>query len=154
MFVLILIGLLMPHKYHTSLTQLRHNHETKSLEVEMRVFSEDLEQMVAQKAKQRISLEQERAKTIVADYVKQHFVLRKGDQQLDLKWVGMEIGVRETWLMLEAPFEGDLQGWKLMNGMLFEIGHQQVNTVNISDGDRKTTLTFKERDADKTIVWL
>lgn len=152
MLFMLVLGLVLPHKYHTSLTQLRHNHETKSLEIEMRVFSEDLETMVSQRAKQRVSLEQDRAKTIVAAYVKERFKLSKDAKQLDLKWVGMDIGVRETWLLLEAPFEGDLHGWQLMNAMLFEIGHQQVNTVNISDGDRKATLTFKERDRAKAIV--
>lgn len=148
---LLFCSLILPHKYHTSLTRITHNLESQHLEIEMRVFTEDLERAVSGLAKKRTSLDHEDAQGLAFDYVKKHLMLSREDKSLALGWVGMEVGIKETWLFLEVPMDRSLEGVQILNTMLIKIGHQQINTVNLIEGEKKATLTFREGSRTETV---
>ena len=119
---LMLSGLILPHKFHTSLTRITHNQETHHLEIEMRVFTQDLERAVSQRAKKRTNLEHSEAPALAFAYVKDHLHLKRQDKNLPLKWVGLEVGIRESWIFLEVPMKDGLEGLEILNTMLSKSG--------------------------------
>ena len=142
------------HKFYASLAQADLNTETNSVEISLRLFSDDLELALTRRAGRAIYLDRaEEAAPHVLAYLRERFELRTADGQTkELVWVGMEARVDATWVYFEIRNVSDLTGAALRNRVFFEQFDEQTNTVSIRHGQRHTTLVFRNGDNDfKTI---
>ena len=80
-------------------------------------------------------------------------VTDRAGKALDLRWVGMEPRVDEVWVYVEATSTEGLDGATIADLVFFELFDDQVNTVNLKDGHRRTTLVFKPGDAPRTVAF-
>ena len=141
------------HKYYTSLCRVQYNRETKSLEVTARVFSDDLEVALTRRNHKAVYLDKKDAGPLVAAYLQDTFELKGRDGKLRrISWVGMEVKVDSAWLYFEIKMPEGLEGAELRNRILFELFSEQVNIVNIQDGDSKSDLVFKQGDEFKALL--
>lgn len=142
------------HKFYTSLTEVELNRETRSLEITMRVFADDLENALSKRAGTRVYLDKTPGvdRQILA-YVNDSFELKnKNGQAKRLIWVGKEVKVDAVWLYIEAPMPEGLDGAQLRNRLLFEMFAEQVNIVDLKDRERRANLVFAASDGFKQIV--
>ncbi|MCS7079375.1 MAG: hypothetical protein NZ585_04895 [Chloracidobacterium sp.] len=123
------------HKFHASFTTIEYNANSGSLEVLLRVFSDDLESALSRKARRRIELDRTpNIAELVGDYVRERFKLRRmtGDA-LRLLWVGMEQRVDMTWIYVEAPAPAGLTDVEALVTIFFELFRDQKNNVSSKD---------------------
>lgn len=142
------------HKYYTSLAELNYNAETKSVEVSMRVFADDLELALTRRNKRAVYLDKTKdASALVLIYLKDVFELKNGKGEVKaLRWIGMETKADVVWLYFEIPMPEGLEGTALRHRLLFDLFEDQVNLVNGKDGGRKLDLSFKRGDDFKPLT--
>jgi hypothetical protein len=127
------------------------------LEVAVRVFADDFEAALSERAKRKISL----ARTPVAEvdalahsYVAETFVVKVSDATVtERRWIGREIkdAENELWIYFEIPLPAGIEGTGIRHGVLFDVYRDQLNSVLVRDADRKTTLVFLPAHGMKTV---
>jgi len=143
---------LFAHKFHTSLTTVAWNESSRTLEVVMQLFADDLEAGASKLAGWDVALSRKHEAAIF-DFLEKHFVIRdKLGDPLNMTWVGMEMDVSRAWVYLEVPIANGLEGLELEQSVFLDQFDDQVNTVNITIGDAKHTLIFKGKGEPKPLL--
>ena len=137
------------HKFHTSFTEADYNAQERSLQVTMRTFPDDLENILTKRNNGKsVRLDQKKeTEPLLVAYLQETFQLKNARGEfVKLSWVGMDAGVDSAWLYFEAAMPEGPAGAQLRNGFLFDLYDDQVNLVNVKQGERKRALTFKNGD--------
>lgn len=153
-----LLALLWPalsaaHPVHVSIAEARFDPATERLEVAQRVTPEDLERALERflgrpAAAGEPALEAHLARFLANVWTAEPAAPRDspagaeaGDPDA-LTWIGWEAEGRYLWLYFELDLPGGLEGALIGNRFLLDVEPQQVNTVNLEQGERRQTLTF------------
>lgn len=149
----LIFTLLLPtarHDFHTSLTEMRVNAKEKTVEVTVRVFTDDLENALTKMAaNQRVRLEAADKHDLLIDrYLKQHFMLTTASgKPRPFRYLGKEFEADATWLYLEFPLTEPLAGAKLQQLVLLDLFDDQTNLVNVFYGnDEKRSFLFNQKN--------
>lgn len=135
------------HDYHVSVTQMQYNPASKSFEVSIRIFTDDLEKGLSQShSKQRFVIkDNDQNDAIIEEYIRKSFVLTDSQKKASpIKYIGKEQEEDATWVYLEVPIQGSLNGYRLLNVTLMEVFDDQVNMTNIKYSSEKKTFLFKK----------
>ena len=135
------------HEYHVSVTQMQYNPAARAFEVSIRLFTDDLEKGLSESnGKQRFVVKNgDKNDAFVEKYIRASFVLTSSQKKpVTMQYVGKEQEEDATWVYLEIPFTGSLDGYKLQNNTLLEVFDDQVNMTNIKLPSDKKTLLFKK----------
>ena len=132
------------HKFHTSFAEADYNAQERSLQITLRTFPDDLESILTRRAGRPVSLDdKKRAEALTFAYLQEVFELKDArGRAVKLAWVGMEASVDNVWLYFEAPLPAGLGGAQLRDRWLADLYEDQINLVNLRDGERKRALTF------------
>lgn len=145
------------HPIHTSLAEADYNRTTQKLEVALRVFADDFETALSDRAKTKISLEKTpRAAfdALARAYLADRFTLRSPDgRAAALEFIGRDYkdAANELWLFFEFPLPAGLDHATVHHAVLAERFSDQLNTVQVRDADRRTTLVFLPSHREKRI---
>lgn len=142
-----LLSLKPRHDYHVSVTQMQYNNASHSFEVSIRVFTDDMEKALSQShSKQRFVLkDNDQNDRFVEEYIRKSFVLTDSQKKnAPIKYIGKEQEADATWIYLEIPFQGTLNGSRLLNVTLMEVFDDQVNMTNVKYSSEKKTFLFKK----------
>lgn len=136
------------HKYYTSLARAEYNEESKTVEVALRVFADDLELALTRRSGRKIHLDKtEETAALTFAYLRETFEVSGRDgRKVELRWVGMETQGDVAWLYFEAPFPEGLSGGALRDRVLLELFRTQVNIVTLKYGGAKLDLVFRRGD--------
>lgn len=81
----------------------------------------------------------------VEKYIRRAFVLNDIQKKpAEIRYVGKEQEEDATWIYLEIPFQGKLEGYQLRNIALLEVFEDQVNMTNLKFASDKKTFLFKK----------
>ena len=136
------------HKFHTSFAEAEYNAREQSLEITLRTFPDDLENILSRRGGKSVSLDRKKeAEPLLAAYLQETFKLKdaKGET-LKLSWVGMDAGADSAWLYFEAKMPEGFAGAQLSDSFLFDLYEDQVNLVNLKQDERKQSLSYKRGD--------
>lgn len=147
----------LAHPIHTSIAEADYHTSARTLEVALRVFADDFEAALTARAQRAISL----ARTPAADfdaltrvYLAEYFTVKATDgTRVSLHWVGREIkaAANELWLYFEVPLPQGVDGITIHHAMLRDQFSNQINSVHVRDGDRRTTLVFLSSHREKRV---
>jgi hypothetical protein len=141
------------HKFHTSFAEADYDAETRSLQITLRTFPDDLETAVRRRGGKRVSPDDKKAfGAQVFAYLQETFRLKtaKGEAA-KLSWVGMEAGTDSAWLYFEAALPEGVEGAQLSQQFLCDLYDDQINLVNIKSTGKKVELRFERGGEFKTI---
>lgn len=147
------------HDFHTSLTEIQYNSKEKSLEVSIRIFTDDLETALTKfNNNQKVFLNgtTDNTNPLIEKYIQQYFViLNPQKQKKPFTFIGKELEGDATWVYVEFQNCGDLQPntYILQNTILLEIFDDQTNLVNFFYGKSKKTFLFNHRTKSADISW-
>ncbi len=128
------------HPLHSSLTTVAWRPETRTIEVAVRVFTQDLQDALTR-----------RAQTACA-YVQAALTLREaGGGTVSTSTCAMQREGDVTWIRFTAQL-ADPHGLRLSNTMLFERFADQINIVQSSIGGRARTVLFTPGDGLKALT--
>jgi len=134
-----------------SLCQIDYNEEAASLEITIKLFTDDLEKALEQQGTEHLHLgspkESKKADTYIARYLKQHFSLQINEQieSLDFVYLGKEVELDATWCYIEISNITTISTLQISNHLLFDISASQTNMVQIDiNGTQKSILLNKD----------
>jgi len=147
------------HKIHVSVTQIEFDQAKQSVEIVIRVFTDDLENALSQHAKRPVKIDPATANKdkqigeLVMAYLRANFELRnKAGRPVRLNWVGLEGQMDMFWLYVKGRMPGGLGGAQLRNGIFRELFDDQVNIVNAKHQGKQFGLMFEPKDEFKSLA--
>jgi hypothetical protein len=143
------------HTFHASLAQVEFNPGAGTIEIAIRLFTDDLEKALSARSGRRIRMDvTPGAGELTLAYLRDVFELKGADgQPRTLSWVGAEATVNTVWVYVEAKMPEGLGGARLKNQIFFELFGDQVNTVNVKQGGERASLAFQHGDGEKVVEW-
>jgi hypothetical protein len=142
----------VPHKFYMSVTDMEYNEESKSLEIIIQFFTDDLEKALEQ-GRERVFLgtekETEEVNLLIEKYLNRHFRLQRKNSPIPYTFLGKEASIDYTWVYLEVENFDATKDFVLENNLLTELFEEQSNQVNyLKDGlSRSITLHKDESTA-------
>ncbi|CAH0997052.1 hypothetical protein EMA8858_03189 [Emticicia aquatica] len=141
--------LLHLHAFHTSLTEIQFNAKEKSLEISIRMFTDDLETALTKAnngQKIMIGGKNDNSDAILNKYIQQHFaIITPQKQKKTLTVLGKELEGDATWVYVEMPNNQDFKGHILYNNLMQELFDDQTNLVNFMYLSNKKTFLFNAK---------
>jgi hypothetical protein len=134
------------HDYHVSVTQMHYNSAQKTFEVSIRTFTDDLELGLSQEnSGRKFTLHnQDHNDAYVEKYIDKHLGLFSAKQKFEVTYIGKEQEADATWIYLEIPFQGNLDGIKLHHSILTDTYSDQINMLNLKMNQLTKTILFKK----------
>lgn len=137
------------HAFHTSLTEIQYNPKEKSLEVSIRMFTDDLETALTKfnnGQKIMVGGKNDNSDAVLSKYIQQHFaIISPQKQKKPLSFIGKELEGDATWIYVEIPNSQDFKGCFLYNNLMQEMFDDQTNLVNFLYLGNKKTFLFNAK---------
>jgi len=132
------------HPFYVSVTEIRQDPTTKTVQVSVRVFFDDLERALHTKYKTKVDIlkpvNKKQTDLLIAAYIKDHLKLKGNNKELSLGYSGYEIEQEAAWCYFETEAVEPLKSVSIQNTLLFEQHREQINMVHvIINNQRKST---------------
>ena len=140
------------HDYHSCLTEIQYNQKNQTIEVSIRVFTDDLEKALAKHFKlEKVTIDKTKAyQTQIETYIQKHFKVRNKNKDL-IKgtYIGKDFENDATMIYIEFSAQKITAQWQVANSIFTDIYYDQTNIVNTFYKTQKSTLLFT-----KSTNWL
>jgi hypothetical protein len=145
------------HKFYVSLVQIDHKQESGSLQVTMRIFTDDLERALDGYENRETNLGTQKelpgTNEILFNYISDNFRVTVNGRPATLSFVGKEVEVDVTWCYVEATGIPSLQSISVTNRMLTEVYEEQVNIIQIESGGINRSMLLKGGKPSDSVVF-
>ncbi|MCF8459750.1 MAG: hypothetical protein K9G46_03430 [Flavobacteriales bacterium] len=133
--------LFAPHEFHLSLTEINHNSEKKTMEIAIKLFTDDLvvglNQPASLQAKIGTAAEPPQVNELIESYIRKHFVIKVNGKEAGYTYLGKENELDATWCYVEVKNIAKVQILEVQNTLLIEAFDDQTNMVNLNINRRK-----------------
>lgn len=143
------------HDFHTSITEINYNPKSGSLELSVRVFTDDLELTLTNLNKGKLVKIEDSENTVdplIEQYIRKNLALVSPEKDVKFgKFYGKEKEADATWLYLEIFDCKQIKNYTIYNNIMQEMFSDQTNLVNIIFGNQKKTIVFDSKT--KISLW-
>jgi hypothetical protein len=124
------------HKFYVSNTHIVFNQPASTLEITVKIFTDDLELALENRYIEPMRLGDEREHDMADEWIEE-YLLEKMQIDVDnkpvtLKYLGKEVELDLTYCYLEVPLVTDFHQMAVTNKLLFEEFDEQANIIDIS----------------------
>lgn len=131
------------HRFHAGIADISFNARTGSTEIVHTYMAHDIEALLANLYGRQFDLTDPEDQDVLRKYVEPRFQLRGMDNApLKLRWVGVTIDPTNVTIYQEIEQTPLWKASALRNAILVDFLPDQVNTVNLNEGNAVRTLTF------------
>lgn len=124
------------HPFFVSVIELNHNPKEKSVEISMRIFTDDLEATLKKFSNTKIDLanaaNKESLDKIIVNYVNQKMHIQIDGKSAKLEYVGYEIKKESVWLYFEIDNIATLKKVQVNCNLLYEYQEKQMNIFHVN----------------------
>jgi len=138
------------HPYYISMTEIEHDKTNNSLEISVRIFTDDLEKTIRQAYSGKVDLlnnsEKANSEKLIQQYITKHLSLKADNKNLNLQFIGFESEEGSIWSYFECPGITNLQSLEVNNTILYDFREQQINFIHIKTPgfDETTKLNYPD----------
>jgi actin-like ATPase involved in cell morphogenesis len=147
---------LKAHEYHVSIINIEYNSDSSSLEIAIKVFTEDIETALDKEFDTSSYFGSEKqieiADSLVGAFLRNHLKLTIDSTDLNLHYLGNEVEEDATWSYLEVSGISDLKNIDIQCDLLVDVLHHQSNLINVSSGEKKKSVYLSKKRRQATIV--
>lgn len=140
------------HPFYVSITEIKQNPASHSLEISCRMFSDDLEKALEKQYHTELDIIKPKDKALVNklinNYVKQHLMISADGKALNYNYVGYEIQEDGTWSYFEVKGIDRLKKINVHDDLLYEVHPEQINMMHITVGGQRKSTKVNYPDAD------
>ncbi len=154
-FILLLIPLFAftMHKYYLSTTKIEYKKESKTIQITMRFFIDDLQESINKTYNKDFELaipnEPKEIDSLINNYVSKKLEVIINTNKKAYSFLGKEYNNDEIYLYLEIENVEFINSIEIKNSMLMEIFPEQQNIIKLYINDlKKTFLLTKQKDKD------
>ncbi|HBK70465.1 MAG TPA: hypothetical protein DDZ39_02210, partial [Flavobacteriaceae bacterium] len=141
------------HKYYISLIKVEYKKESKSVQITMRIFINDLQETINKTYTKDFELdepdEDSNINKFIINYIQDNFIVKINSQNKSYQYLGKEYEKDVVFLYLEVKDIEAIQSIGIKNSMLMNIFPGQKNIIKLNiNNNKKTFLLTKEKDKD------
>jgi len=148
----VLVGLLMAvHPFFISMTDVKYNKGTQTIELSVRIFTDDFEKTLSNQCRCEVDLNQPGSKEtndkLIVNYIASHLQLVVDGKRTSLEFVGRQPEDGSTWNYFEIKNVASLNTLAVTNTLLYDYKPEQINMVHIKANgkDRTDKLEYPAR---------
>ena len=94
------------HPFYVSMTDINYNDNTRSLEISVRIFTDDFENTLRKYHTEKIDIlhpaNKEQMNNYVNEYIQQHLQIKLNDKAVKLNFIGYEQQSESIWTYFEV----------------------------------------------------
>jgi len=142
------------HPFHVSVTEINENSSTHRLEIDCRVFPDDLEnEMSVLKSKVDIENKEKYTenKTAICAYISTHLLIDVNNKPVKFTCLGYEMDKDGLHIYLESEEVEAVKTLKVENNFLHRIFNDQINIVYFYTGGKRYPLKLNNGNRSETI---
>lgn len=140
------------HPFYVSVTEIKHNPKTQSVEISCRMFYDDLEHALEKDNKTALDIVKPKDKAqlnrFINEYVKKHLSLRADGKPLNLSYVGYEIQEDGAWAYFEVKGVPSVKKIDIHDDLLNALHPEQINMLHVTIGGNRKSTKLDAPDAD------
>lgn len=125
----------LKHPYYLGVSELKYNAKQKTINVSIRLFTNDLEAALKRTTAQHIDLinppDKAHADTLLFHYINKRLNVMINTRQCKLNYIGYEKEEESIWAYLEIAQPTEPKKITVENALLFDFLPQQINIVHI-----------------------
>lgn len=133
------------HKFYVSISQINYNEKGKTLEVALKLFTDDLEYCASNELNKSIKISKEHLfDKEVNNYLTNHFTISINGESKEINYLGKEIEVDVTWCYLEITDVENINTISISNTLFISDLAEQKNLIQLSiDSFEESTILRK-----------
>lgn len=133
------------HPIHTSMTEIHYKEKIKTLEIAIKIFTDDLEKAIKQETGKKLYIGTDKEVTntekYIAQYLKKNFIIKGNNTKLNFSFEGKANEEDATWNFVEISNVPTIQKLEVSNYVLMDVHRDQKNIVHIHK-ERKLKKSF------------
>lgn len=133
-----------PHPFYLSVTDMKYNDKSKSLEIACKMFTSDLEDALKKTTNKSIDIINPKNKPeiekILFAYITKRLSVNLNGKLKTLKFIGYEKEDEVIWTYMEIEKCEKPKQLIIQNSLLYDFIKEQINLVQIEVGDLKKSL--------------
>ena len=143
---LIIYSIALSHPFHATITSIDCKQNNKSIEVTMKLFTNDLESALRMEGRPNLKIDSHDSRnnidSLIFDYINNNLSLYIDNKKRQFTWIGKEIENDITWCYLEVININNISSIKMENKLLLPVFDDQLNICHFYCGDKPETIMF------------
>lgn len=123
------------HPYYISMTDINYNGKTKSLEVSIRIFTDDFEKVLRQNCNCKVDLLKPQDKkamgVLINRYIQQHLQLKVNGEIKTLEFAGYQQEEESVWNYFQIKNIQQVNKIEMNNSLLYDLREEQINMLHV-----------------------
>ena len=138
------------HRFHAGITDISFNARSGNTEIVHTYMAHDVEALLANLYGRQFDLTDPEDQDVLRKYVEGRFrVLGQDKASLPLRWVGMTADPEKVTVFQEIEQTPLWKAGAIHDNVLIDFLPDQVNTVNLNEGNAVRTLTFDRNNLEQ-----
>jgi len=138
------------HRFHAGIADVSFNARTGSTEIVHTYMAHDIDALLANMYGRQFDLTEPDDQEVLRKYIDSRFwVLGQDKTRLRVRWVGVSADAERVTVYQEIEKTPLWKAGAIHNAVLVDFLPDQVNTVNLNDGNAVRTLTFDRANPDQ-----
>jgi hypothetical protein len=123
------------HPYFISMTEIEEDKTTNTLEISVRIFTDDLEKTIRKTYTGKVDLlnkdEKTNSEKLIQQYILKHLSLKADGKNIALHFDGFEPEEGSIWSYFECADVSSLKMLEVNNTILYDYQDQQINFIHV-----------------------
>lgn len=141
--VLMVYLIAFSHPYYISMTDINHNAKNKTVEVSVRIFTDDFEKTLRKNCSCKVDLSAKGDKKVMSKlinaYILQHLQIQLDGMDTILEYKGYQQEEESIWSYFEISNISSLQKIEVVNTLLHDYKQEQINMIQINANGNEQT---------------
>jgi hypothetical protein len=132
------------HPLYISIIDINHNAKDKSLEISVRIFTDDFEGTLKKYNNTKVDLshpsDKAAADKLVREYIINKLQIKVDNKPLALQYVGFELQQESIWTYFEIPAINSVKKIEINTNILYDYQEKQINIIHAKvNGNEKSS---------------
>lgn len=129
------VATLFVHPFYISMTDVNYNNRSKSVEVSVRIFTDDFEKTLRKNCNCKVDLlgapDKKPMENLVNTYILKHLQVNVNGQQKNLEFSGYQQEDESVWCYFVVRNVDQVKRLDLKNTLLHDYRSEQINMIHI-----------------------
>ncbi|MFZ6052078.1 DUF6702 family protein [Halocola ammonii] len=143
------------HKFYVSTTNIEFDQPSKSFQITMKLFTDDLEHALGDPDRNKIKLgspeEQADADQMIEAYLQKNFHMQVNDKHVEWTYLGKEVEYDLTYCYIETFGVPPINFLTIENTVFFDLFDDQTNLINLRINGMRETVMLNPNDKQTKI---
>ncbi len=158
LFQWLLLGLMsVTHPFFVSMTDINHNAKEQTLEISVRVFSDDFEKVLVKNNKTQFDIAKPTNKTavdkMISAYIGKNLLLTIDGKKLTPTYIGYEIQEASVWSYFEIKQMPSVNRIDVVNTLLYDFNDKQINLHHVKMNGKEKSYKLNYPNNNTSFSW-